>query len=259
MEFTGVLSGKLSRDIFDFVSLVYLYFDIFSLQIRFQEIGGALEAACSEAITEATFGTSSTETGFCMKPFVKGDACIKRCWSNGVYLPQLFVRFFKFTLQILSRLSKWSEDAIAAKNLPSNIDRVDFLTLIYLDLNKLIEKMPGLIDCITEKVPTAMNTQVDVVEKCLNESRKMLTERGEFIEKQWSNQIVAQTTGWTKQVADIPRLYRKTNRDAPKMPCNYVEQILKPCKSFHTKNSNKIPMDVIKQCMTQSFSQLNRQ
>lgn len=174
-------------------------------------------------------------------------------------MPQLFVRFFKFTLQILSRLSKWSEDAIAAKNLPSNIDRVDFLTLIYLDLNKLIEKMPGLIDCITEKVPTAMNTQVDVVEKCLNESRKMLTERGEFIEKQWSNQIVAQTTGWTKQVADIPRLYRKTNRDAPKMPCNYVEQILKPCKSFHTKNSNKIPMDVIKQCMTQSFSQLNRQ
>lgn len=194
-----------------------------------------------------------------MKPFQKGDACIKRCWSTGVYLPQLFVRFFKFTLQILSRLSKWSEQAAATKTLPSTIDRVDFLTLIYLDVNKLNEKIPGLIDCITEKVPANLNTQMDLVEKCLNESRKMLIERRAFIEKQWSAEIVAQTAGWTKQVADIPRLYRKTNRDAPKQPCNYVEQILKPNKSFHTKNANKIASDVIKQCMTLSFSHLNRQ
>lgn len=194
-----------------------------------------------------------------MKSFIKGDACIKRCWSTGVYLPQLFVRFFKFTLQILSRLGKWSEEAVATKNLPSNIDRVDFLTLIYLDLNKLIEKIPGIIDCITEKVPANLSTQLDLVEKCLDESRKMLIERRKLIEKQWSNEIIAQTAGWTKQVADIPRLYRKTNRDEPKQPCNYVEQILKPNKSFYTKNSKKIASDVIKQCMVISFSHLNKQ
>lgn len=218
-----------------------------------------MESVCSEPITESTISAQSAENGFCMKPFLKGDACIKKCWSNGVYLPQLFVRFFKFTLQMMSRLSKWSEEAVATKKLPSTIDRVDFLTLIYLDLNKLIEKIPGLTDCITEKVPNTMSTQLELVEKCLNESRKMLIERRELIEKQWSNEIVAQTAGWTKQVADIPRLYRKTNRDAPKQPCNYVEQILKPNKSFHTKNSNKIPSDVIQQCMILSFSHLNRQ
>lgn len=194
-----------------------------------------------------------------MKPFIKGDACIKRCWSSGVYLPQLFVRFFKFTLQILSRLGKWSEEAIATKNLPANIDRIDFLTLVYLDLNKLIEKIPGIIDCITEKMPANLNTELDLVEKCLDESRKMFVECRKLIEKQWSSEIIAQTAGWTKQVADIPRLYRKTNRDEPKQPCNYVEQILKPNKSFHAKNSNKIAPDVMKQCMITSFSHLNKQ
>lgn len=174
-------------------------------------------------------------------------------------MPQLFVRFFKFTLQILSRLSKWSEEAVGTKNLPSTIDRVDYLTLIYLDVNKLIEKIPGIMDCITEKIPNNLNTQLDLIEKCLDESRKMFIERRKLIEKQWSAEIIAQTAGWTKQVADIPRLYRKTNRDAPKQPCNYVEQILKPNKSFHLKNSSRISSDVIKQCMILSFSHLNRQ
>lgn len=159
----------------------------------------------------------------------------------------------------MSRLGKWSEEAVATKNLPSNVDRIDFSTLLYLDVNKLIEKIPSIIDCITEKIPANLSTQSDLVEKCLDESRKMLIERRKLIEKQWSAEIIAQTAGWTKQVADIPRLYRKTNRDEPKQPCNYVEQILKPNKAFYTKNTNKIAPEVIKQCMVISFSHLNKQ
>lgn len=104
-----------------------------------------------------------------------------------------------------------------------------------------------------------MNTQLSQIEKCLDESRKMLTERLTQIEQQWSAEILAQTAGWTKQVADIPRLYRKTNRDAPTKPCNYVEQIVKPAKSFHAKNVSKIALPTIQQCMITSFSHLSRQ
>lgn len=104
-----------------------------------------------------------------------------------------------------------------------------------------------------------MNTQLNLIEKCFDESRAMLTDRLKLIEGKWSEEIIAQTAGWTKQVGDIPRLYRKTNRDAPTKPCNYVEQILKPAKSFHTKNAGKIAQDTIMKCITLSFSHLNRQ
>lgn len=174
-------------------------------------------------------------------------------------MPQLFARFFKFTLQILSRLSKWSQEAIETKNLPANLERVDFMTLIYLDINTLIRKISTMFDHIVEIIPISMNTRLSLIEKCFDESRTMLTERLKFIEQQWSNEIISQTAGWTKQVADIPRLYRKTNRDAPTKPCNYVEQILKPAKSFHTKNSSKIASDTIEQCLILTFSHLNRQ
>lgn len=194
-----------------------------------------------------------------LKPFVRGDVCIKKSWSNGVYLPQLFARFLKFTLQIVSRLSKWSEEAVETKTLPSNIDRIDFMTLVYLDVTHLIAKISGIFDCIVEKMPKHLNTQLNLVEKCFNESRDILNKRLKFIEKQWSDEIIAQTSGWTKQVADIPRLYRKTNRDAPTKPCNYVEQILKASKSFYAKNSSRISPDVIEQCIILSFSHLNRQ
>lgn len=151
------------------------------------------------------------------------------------------------------------EEAISSKNLPSNLDRVDFMTLIYLDVNNLIAKIPTTVECIKEKIPTNLKTQLNLVEKCFDESHRMLTERLKFIEKQWSNEIIAQTSGWTKQVADIPRLYRKTNREAPTKACNYVEQILKPNKSFYTKNAGKIATDILKQCMILSFSHLNKQ
>lgn len=218
-----------------------------------------MESACSESIGESTIVSSSADSGYSLKPFVKADACINKCWSNGVYLPQLFVRFFKFTLQILSRLSKWSEEAVATKSLPPNLDRVEFMTLVYLDVKNLIAKISGIFDCIVEKIPSSLNTQLNLVEKCFDESRQILSERLKFIEKQWSDEIITQTAGWTKQVADIPRLYRKTNRDAPTKPCSYVEQILKPNKSFHTKNSDRIAPDVIRECIILSISHLNRQ
>lgn len=133
------------------------------------------------------------------------------------------------------------------------------MTLIYLDVNHLIQKISSIFDCIVEKTPVNQKTQLNLIEKCFDESRSMLTERLKLIEEQWSGEIIAQTTGWTKQVGDIPRLYRKTNREAPTKPCNYIEQILKPAKSFHSKNTGKIAQDIIMKCITKSFSHLNRQ
>lgn len=218
-----------------------------------------MESACSESISENTIVSPSAENNFSLKPFVQGNECITKCWSNGIYLPQLFVRFLKFTLQILSRLSKWSEEAIASKSSPPTLNRVEFMTLIYLDVNYLIQKISSMFDCILEKTPVKQSTQLILIEKCFDDSRAMLNERLKLIEQQWSEEIIAQTTGWTKQVGDIPRLYRKTNREAPTKPCNYIEQILKPAKSFHSKNTGKIAPEIITKCVTQSFSHLNRQ
>lgn len=240
------------------MSRLFLIRLLFYFQIRFQEIGGALESACSKSVNES-IESSSGNSDFHLKPFNVGYSCIKKSWSTGVYLPQLFVRFFKLTLQIFARLAKWSEEVIVTKELPSNLDRIDFLVLVYLDLTQLSKIIPKIFDSIVEQIPFSLNTELPLVEKCFDDTKKMLSDRLKQIEEKWSSEIIAQTSGWTKQVADIPRLYRKTNRDAPSKPCNYVEQLLKPVKSFNEKNSSRISSAIIRQCLILIISHLNQQ
>lgn len=172
-------------------------------------------------------------------------------------MPQLFVRFFKLTLQIVARLVKWSNDAIETKDIASN--RMDFMALLYLDVSALIAKHPFYIKTIHEKIPDHLGTQLSLIEKCFADSKSELHGCLKKIEKQWSDEIIAQTSGWTKQVADIPRLYRKTNREAPTKPCTYIEQMLKPMLIFWTDNSERIPQTTLKDCLILSISHLNRQ
>lgn len=228
-------------------------------QIRFQEIGGILESACNETNEEDIILMPKANNEFNLKPFAQAHLCITKCCSHGIFLPQLFVRFFKLTLQMLARLNKWSEDAIETKEINIKMDRVDFLILLYLDMMKMNSIIPSIFDKIVEKVPVSLNIQLDLIKKCFNESQKTFNGCLKRIECQWSNEIIKKTSGWTKQVADIPRLYRKTNREAPIKPCNYVELILSPAETFWNKNKSNIEVDILRQCLVKSFSHLNQQ
>lgn len=195
-----------------------------------------------------------------MKPFTQANVSIAKCWSQGIYLSQLFIRFFKLTLQILARLSKWSNEAIEMKSqTTTNVAKMDLLILLYLDITKLNLQISSILNNVVEKIPINLNPKLSLVEKCFDDSRKMFSDSLKRIEQQWTNEIIEQTIGWPKQVADIPRLYRKTNREAPTKPCGYVEQILKPNETFWNKNSNRIDKTILKQCLIASISHLNQQ
>lgn len=222
-------------------------------QIRFQEIGGALELACNKTI-DVDFIDGR------LRPFASVSNCLNKCWSDGVYLSQIFSRFLKFTMQIYNRLCVWIDDAIKNDE-PTNkmLNRIDFLITIYLDAQKTIGQSVELTKLICDKIPIHLLNEKSTIEKCLNETTRALESRLKRIESQWNREMLKQTSGWTKQVADIPRLYRKTNRDAPSKPCNYVEQILAPAKEFNRNYSTKIDSKRIQQCLTSVFSELNKQ
>lgn len=157
-------------------------------------------------------------------------------------------------------MNEWtSVSSVTNTDKAKQFNRVDFLVILYLDTIKLIEKIPNIFNNIVDRVPTHLSKEHVLIEKCLNESRQMLEQRLTKIEEQWNKEMLNQTVGWAKQVADIPRLYRKTNRDAPSKPCNYVEQILKPAKTFCDKYKMKIASETIQQCLIYVFSHLNRQ
>lgn len=223
-----------------------------------------METACSASLIDDAVYSAVATSGYNLKPFSVAHDCLKKCWTDGIYLSQIFNRFLKLSLQIHARLASWIDEAILANNwpkvkAPNQRSRVDFLVVLYIDIIQTVNECNGITRDIVAKMPAHLRPEHDIVEKCMTESLQMFAKHLTQIEVQWNAEMLKQTDAWTKQVADIPRLYRKTNREAPTKPCNYVEQILKPAKSFAKLYSTKIAADTRQRCLIHVFSQLNKQ
>lgn len=223
-----------------------------------------METACSASLIDETLYNATATSKYNLKPFSVAHDCLKKCWADGIYLAQIFNRFLKLSLQINSRLASWIDEAVSGNSWPkvmgpNQCSRVDFLVVLYIDIIQTINECNDISRDIVAKMPAHLKPEHDIVEKCVNESRQMFVKYLTRIELQWNEEMLKQTDAWTKQVADIPRLYRKTNREAPTKPCNYVEQILKPAKTFTELYSMKIAADTRQRCLIHVFSQLNKQ
>uniref|UniRef100_A0A8C2Q7R7 Conserved oligomeric Golgi complex subunit 2 n=1 Tax=Cyprinus carpio TaxID=7962 RepID=A0A8C2Q7R7_CYPCA len=69
-------------------------------QLRFKEIAGSLENAISDGLEAAPAGSS-----YHLQVTEVLWSCVCRCWADQVYLPPLAHRFWKLTLQLISRYS----------------------------------------------------------------------------------------------------------------------------------------------------------
>ena len=50
-----------------------------------------------------------------------------------------------------------------------------------------------------------------------------------------------------RSVQDIPRLYRRTNREVPSKPCSYIVSVILPIQEFYTKSNPLCAKDVLHQ------------
>lgn len=209
-------------------------------QIRFQEIGGAVEGSCSRQISS---GLLSKSGDIQMVPFVTALSCISQCWSDSIYLPQLFHRFWKLSLQILARLCVWTDEVLAVKKwnaAEANIKRIDFLVVLLTDCIKLLGKMPGLLQMATGKIPQELKEHTRDLKKCLDDTKEALKSKIECVENAVLSELTAESEQHIRQITDIPRLYRKTNRDIPSKACSYVSQLLAPSLAFKKRYMHEI-------------------
>lgn len=139
------------------------------------------------------------------------------------------------------------------------LSRIDFLVLLYIDASTLAQKMPKMIDVVMQNVPSTLSSEHQLLSNCVSEAEKSIRARLATLQTEWQGEIMSGTVGWAKHVADIPRLYRKTNRDAPTKACNYVDQILRPAQAFHAQYSSTLDVEVVQNCLRSVFCQLTSQ
>ncbi|XP_030033702.2 conserved oligomeric Golgi complex subunit 2 [Manduca sexta] len=207
-------------------------------QIRFQEIAGSYEAVLQKTpVAENNDGFVLRETHKCWK-------AIQECWSDGVYIEALAHKFWKLSLQLISRYANWAtafctQKPIIQKQETINVNKslIDNSISIYIDIQTLLQRLPEFLHMVENKI---FIDNKELLQKSMQSSERALAEVINKIRECIVTELYDSFNLQLKQVSDIPRLYRKTNRSVPTRPCAYIDVVSNSLKEFHEKAPQRL-------------------
>ncbi|XP_025973015.1 conserved oligomeric Golgi complex subunit 2 isoform X4 [Dromaius novaehollandiae] len=245
-------------------------------QIRFREIAGALEAALSDTLEEAPAGSS-----YCLLATHMVWMSLQKCWSDQMFLPLLAHRLWKLSLQILARYSvfisevcvrpissenmKESKKPMTAGRKESSINlspsedqgsgsspeaqplpSITSTQLVYVaaDLDKLQDQIPDILEVIKPKLEMIGFKNVSCIAGALEDSKTSLSACMPTLNNRIIQDLSESSFAYLKSALEVPRLYRRTNKDMPTKASPYVDSALKPF--YRLQNEYK---DILKQRM----------
>ncbi|CAH0390679.1 unnamed protein product [Bemisia tabaci] len=201
-------------------------------QLRFQQIATQLENLLIDREKYTTIISTSRSPHLTVTNTVW--LCINQCWAPNIFIMELAHRFWKLSLQIISRFCSWITSALKETALPSaSLSNSQFQSYLYSDCEFLISSLPELqdlaklklVDQTSEEVLILINSSIadteDLLKACLVQISKSVIE-----------EIAELSLPHVRSVSDTPRLFRRTNRENPKSPCSYVNAILGPPTTF---------------------------
>ncbi|KAJ8713846.1 hypothetical protein PYW08_007466 [Mythimna loreyi] len=243
---------KLMRDTAEYKSFQRRWNLPVYFQIRFQEIAGNFEAALQKS------PTVENNNEFVLRETHKCWNATQECWSDGVYIEALAHKFWKLTLQLLSRYATWA-NAFCTQRIPSqkfeptnvNKNLIDSSINIYVDIQTLLRRLPQLLELAQTKIPI---DNKDLLGQSLRSSEGALEGTKEKIKECIVNELFENFNVHLKQVSDIPRLYRKTNRSVPTKPCTYIDVVSNALKEFNQEASKKLDNEFTLQLFESLFN-----
>ncbi|XP_021198347.3 conserved oligomeric Golgi complex subunit 2 [Helicoverpa armigera] len=237
-EYCSADDIKLMRDSAEYKSFQRRWNLPVYFQIRFQEIAGSYEAVLQKS------PTVEHNNDFVLRETHKCWNAVHECWTEGVYIEALAHKFWKLTLQMLSRYATWA-NAYCTQRIPSqkfeptnvNKNLIDNSINIYVDVQTLLRKLPQLLELVQTKIPI---DNKDLLGQSLRSSETVLEGTKEKVKECIVNELYDNFNVHLKQVSDIPRLYRKTNRSVPTKPCTYIDVVSNALNEFNQEASKKL-------------------
>uniref|UniRef100_A0A8C6W0A8 Conserved oligomeric Golgi complex subunit 2 n=2 Tax=Nothobranchius furzeri TaxID=105023 RepID=A0A8C6W0A8_NOTFU len=233
-------------------------------QLRYKEIAGRLENTINDGLEAAPAGSS-----YRLQVSEVLWSCLVRCWSNGVYLSPLAHRFWKLTLQQYSRYAKFLVEVLTktevpkepVRPLPSSASSTSSRTsveeggsesggpaflstkqLVYIaaDVQKLQEQIPELSAMIRQRLEAIGFKNFAVIEDALADSRACLSSSIPSLNSRMTLHLTERCCRFLKSASEVPRLYRRTNKDVPVRASAYMENALQPLHQVLTDSTGSV-------------------
>ncbi|XP_015120284.1 conserved oligomeric Golgi complex subunit 2 [Diachasma alloeum] len=237
-------------------------------QIRFQEIAGSVEQTLGQSASPGVMKPRGSPDEFTLKPTEVAWRCLERCWSDGIFLPQLLHQFWKLNLQICSRFRVWVGGSLrqtwiwsnegTTQGTPGAPSRLEFLVYLHSDVMKFEGKLEKLLAFAEEKLGSLVCSVEEVLRASVEEMRAGLRADLPGISEQIVRELLGKSLECLKQVSDIPRLFRRTMRERPTQACAYVRTAVGGLKEFREMYQG-VGQQVVDQWMLMALSRLAEQ
>ena len=123
------------------------------------------------------------------------------------------------------------------------------LILVYLDVENLLKQ-----DFLALLPLNLTDSAKDIFQQSLAESQTNLKMNQQKLTRLIVNRVSTKSCAYLKQVSDIPRLYRRTNRDIPTKACTYLTSLLDPIEKFAANNEKN---EFLKHWLTLMFAEVS--
>ncbi|KAA0717917.1 Conserved oligomeric [Triplophysa tibetana] len=251
------------------------------IQLRFKEIAGSLENAIANGLVTAPVGGS-----YHLQVTEVLWSCICRCWADQVYLSPLAHRFWKLTLQLLSRYgtfltevltktsspetskdsvrplpssasstsSRTSQDADSENSGPTALSTKQ-LVFIAADVDKLQEQIPDITEMIRVKLEAIGFQNFAIVSEALQDSKTSLSSCIPALSSRMTQHLTERSIRFLKNASEVPRLYRRTNKELPTRASAYMDNALRPIHQLVTDSQNVVKESIIQEWLRITLSE----
>ncbi|XP_019612930.2 conserved oligomeric Golgi complex subunit 2 isoform X1 [Rhinolophus sinicus] len=255
-------------------------------QIRFREIAGSLEAALTDVLEDAPAGSS-----FCLLASQRTWSSLQRCWSDAMFLPSLAHRLWRLTLQILARYSVFVNELLlrpisneSAKDIKNPVvtgskdpsvtqgnsedqgsgpseskpaASISSTQLVHVvaDLDRLQEQLPELLETIKPKLEMIGFKNFSSVSAALADSQLSLSACVPPLSSRIVRDLSESCFNYLKSALEVPRLYRRTNKEVPTTASSYVDSALKPFYQLQSGHKDKLKQALMQQWLEDALSE----
>ncbi|CAO2609426.1 Conserved oligomeric Golgi complex subunit 2 [Lemmus lemmus] len=247
-------------------------------QLRFREVAGSLEASFADGLEDAPDGSP-----YCLLASHRTWSSLEKCWSNEMFLPLLAHRLWRLTLQILARFSvfiselsgrpisnesiKETKKPLAGSKDPSEDQGnhpseaqaapISSTQLLYVvsDLDRLQEWLPELLKIVKPKLEMIGFKNFSSLSAALEDSQSSLSAHVPALSSRIVQDLSESCFSYLKSALEVPRLYRRTNKEVPSTASSYVESALKPFYQLQHGHGHKVKAAMMKQWVQEALSE----
>lgn len=247
-------------------------------QLRFREVAGSLEASFADGLEDAPDGSP-----YCLLASHRTWSSLEKCWSDEMFLPLLAHRLWRLTLQILARFSvfvselsgrpisnestKETRKPLAGSKDPSEDQgnhpseaqaaSISSTQLLYVvsDLDKLQEWLPELLKIVKPKLEMIGFKNFSSISAALEDSQSSLSAHVPALSSRIVQDLNESCFGYLKSALEVPRLYRRTNKEVPSTASSYVESALKPFYQLQHGHGHKVKPAMMKHWVQEALSE----